>query len=243
MSEVDKDLSERYRTTARDEPPAQVDAAILAAAKRAVTSQPRPAGAPRSLRRWYVPVSLAAVITLSVIVTLRVAHERPEIAMPDAVPVERQKEKLSAGKAPEPPAAPPAAAAPAVVASRPAPKPAPAQPAAPVFAPDPKPARDAAPEEQRREDSLRSADSARGNAASGEAVSGKIADNAAGPAAASQAMLAKRELVPEAWLERIAELRKLQRDQEADEQFAEFKRRHPDYRIPEAMIERIAPRK
>jgi hypothetical protein len=222
MSEVDKDLSERYRAAAHDEPPAHVDAAILAAAKRAVASQPRPAGAPRSLRRWYVPVSLAAVITLSVIVTLRVAHERPENAMPDAVPVERQQEKLSAEKAPEPPAAPPA-----VVASRPAPK----------------PARDVAPAEQKREDSLRSAEAARGPAASGEAASGKIAENAAGPTVASQAMLAKRELAPEAWLERIAELRKLQRDNEADEQLAEFKRRHPDYRIPEAMIERIAPRK
>lgn len=60
---------------------------------------------------------------------------------------------------------------------------------------------------------------------------------------AQSAALAKRELAPEQWLERIAELRTLQRDQEADEQLAEFKRRYPDYKIPEVMIERIAPRK
>jgi hypothetical protein len=296
MSEVDKDLSERYRAAARDEPPAHVDAAILAAAKRAVGSQPQPAGAPRRLRRWYVPVSLAAVIMLSVIVTLRIERERPEIAMPDSVPVETEKKQKVARQAQEPPAAAPASA-PAVVASRlepktdslpavrqkerksaqqapepgivppvaplaevaprAAPNPAPAQPAAPVFAPDPKPARNAAPEERQREDSLRSADAARGPAASSETAGGKLAGSDAlgrmrsearemsAPAAkpAESPLLAKRELAPEEWLERIADLRRQQHDREADEQFAEFKRRYPDYRISDAMTERIAPRK
>ena len=143
--------------------------------------------------------------------------------MPDSVPVVREKEQKLAQQAPEPPAVSP----PAAVASRAAPKPAPAQPAAPVFVPDPKPARDAAPEERQREDSLRSADAARGPAASGEAAGGNVAGSAAearmrsearemsAPAAkpAQSAVLAKRELAPEEWLERIAELRKLQRDQ------------------------------
>ncbi len=62
-------------------------------------------------------------------------------------------------------------------------------------------------------------------------------------AAAPQMALAKRELAPEEWLERIADLRKQGRDKDADEQFAEFKRRYPDFRIPEPMIERIAPHK
>ena len=128
MSEVDKELSERYRAALsdemRDEPPAHVDAAVLAAAKRAVGSQPWPAGAPRSLRRWYVPVSLAAVIMLSVIVTLNIERERPEIAMPDSVPVVGEREQKLAQPALQPPAAAPASPS-AVAASRPAPTPAP----------------------------------------------------------------------------------------------------------------------
>lgn len=256
MSEVDKELSERYRAESRDQPPAHADAAILAAAKRAVGSQPQPAGAPRSVRRWYVPVSLAAVIMLSVAVTLRMEREQPDVAMPDSVPVVREKEQKLAQQAPEPLAAA-SVSAPAPVASRAAPKPAPVQPAAPVFAPDPKPARDAAPGERQPVDSLRSEDAARGPAASSDAARGNVADSAvsgrmrsearemSAPAAkpAQAPVLAKRELAPEEWLERIAELRKLQRDREADEQLAEFKRRYPDYRISETMTERIAPRK
>lgn len=257
MSDLDKNPSERYRATSRDEPPAHVDAAILAAAKRAVGAQPQPVGAPRSVRRWYLPVSLAAVITLSVFVTLHVERERPEIALQDAVPVAREKEQKSAQPAPAPAAAVPASP-PAATASRPAPKPAPPpQPAAPVFVPDPKPVRDAASEERRRDASPRPADAVRSPAAGAEPASGNVAGSAAEPRLRSEAremsapaskpahpaVLAKREAAPEQWLERIAELRKLQRDQEADEQLAEFKRRYPDYGISEAMTERIAPRK
>lgn len=41
-------------------------------------------------------------------------------------------------------------------------------------------------------------------------------------------------LAPEAWLARIAELRKAGRRREADESLAEFRKRYPDYKIPEA---------
>lgn len=37
---------------------------------------------------------------------------------------------------------------------------------------------------------------------------------------------------PEAWLARIAELRKEGRQREADESLADFKKRYPDYKIP-----------
>lgn len=215
MSEVDKELSGRYRAASRDEPPAHVDAAILAAAKRAVGSQPR------SLRRWYLPVSLAAVITLSVIVTLNIERERPQVVMADAVPVVREKEQKLAPPAPQP---------------------------QPAFAPDPKPAAkpalEAARMEKPRGDTLRSADAARGPAAVGSVANERTAEiPAASAPAAARATLAKRELAPEEWLERIAGLRKQGEDKEADEQFAEFKRRYPDYKIPETMTERIAPRK
>lgn len=38
---------------------------------------------------------------------------------------------------------------------------------------------------------------------------------------------------PERWLERIAQLRKQGRHEEADKALAEFRQRYPDYRIPE----------
>lgn len=44
---------------------------------------------------------------------------------------------------------------------------------------------------------------------------------------------------PEKELERIAAMRAAGRHEEADKALAEFRKRHPDYRIPEAMLERI----
>lgn len=46
----------------------------------------------------------------------------------------------------------------------------------------------------------------------------------------------------EAELERIAKLRTEGRHEEADKALAEFRKQHPDYRIPEAMWERVKPR-
>ena len=263
-SEIDKDLSERYRAGASEEPPEQLDASILAAAKRAVASQPRSLGAPRTLRRWYVPVSLAAVIMLSVIVTLRIEREQPELAPPEAAPVGREKVQKPVQQ--EQPALEQRTVPPAEVALRAAPKSAPAQavtpPAAPGFAADSKARRDApsppAAREEIAADSGLARDAAPAPQASAEAASGRIAENAidrsagarrearampAPSSAAPQTALAKRELAPEEWLERIADLRKQGRDKEADEQFAEFRRRFPEFRISEPMMERIGPRK
>ncbi|QJR09912.1 hypothetical protein DSM104443_00963 [Usitatibacter rugosus] len=47
---------------------------------------------------------------------------------------------------------------------------------------------------------------------------------------------------PEKKLERIEALRKANRDKEADDAIARFRREHPDYRIPDATWERIRPR-
>ena len=311
MSEVDKDLSDRYRAVPGDGPPAHVDAAILAAAKRAVGSQPQATWTPRAVRRWYVPVSLAAVLVLSVVVTLQVERERPDIAMPDAVPVERKDQELRLQTPTAPPSAPPSAPRAKTETGSAATPPArketaqdeapvtdkkkahvSAAPAArqvapaPAFVPDPKPAASA-----EAKPATEPADALRGRAAAGQIANEKLAETTAVPPsparpapaqnamiaakpaarpapesdvggagarsearassapppppapAAARADLAKRDLAPAEWLEQIAQLRMQQRDREADEQFAEFRRRYPDYRIPEAMTERIAPRK
>jgi hypothetical protein len=44
---------------------------------------------------------------------------------------------------------------------------------------------------------------------------------------------------PEQELERIARLRAAARNDEADKALAEFRKRHPEYRIPEAMLQRL----
>jgi hypothetical protein len=57
--------------------------------------------------------------------------------------------------------------------------------------------------------------------------------------------LAKREMQvepPEKMLERIATLRREGRVKEADDLYAEFRRRYPEYKIPEAMRDQVVPR-
>jgi len=64
MADPDRDarVSERYRALGREQPPPELDAAILAASRRRHS-------------RWVVPVSIAAVVMLAVGVTLRVQIE------------------------------------------------------------------------------------------------------------------------------------------------------------------------
>jgi hypothetical protein len=47
------------------------------------------------------------------------------------------------------------------------------------------------------------------------------------------------EVSPEQWLAQIAELRRDGRDDEADRQLAEFRRRFPDYRIPQSLRDKV----
>ena len=76
------------------------------------------------------------------------------------------------------------------------------------------------------------------------ALERKLQEVPARPAAQSPSLSAGQpvEAPPEQWLTQIAELRREGRDDEADRQLAEFRRRFPDYRIPEAMQQKIAPR-
>ena len=69
----DPRLDRVYREAAQEEPPARVDAAILAAARREVGARPRAVSA--RLRAWRVPVSIAAVVVLSVSMVTLVREE------------------------------------------------------------------------------------------------------------------------------------------------------------------------
>jgi hypothetical protein len=274
--ERDEKVSQRYRELGREEPPRALDEAILAAARRP----------PRSLAsRWTVPVSLAAVVMLSVTVTLMVREEAPEklsiepVARAPAPVVTETEKKLreadapraeaaKVAEAPKPPAPkagepkadlnamakqapatsderaklmkeqvaqPPKEEARARPAERPSfvPDPAPASnraasgglassappPPAAALAPPPAPA---APMAQRRVD-----EGARDRAESqvlSEATAKRMQD-------ATE--------TPEKWLERIAEMRLAGKHEEADKALAEFRKRHPDYRISEQMLQRV----
>lgn len=205
----DAQVSARYRELAREEPPARLDAAILGAA-RARTARP-------GLRRWAVPVSLAAVLVLSVLVTTRIHEEAPDLE--SATP-----------SAPAPAEAKPAArtdAAPRSMQKREV-VPFVAPPAA---APAPAPAAEA--------EAVRPAARSAAGAAPAAAVAGSVAE---AMATRDRSGRAESEESPEKWLERIARLRSEGRDAEADESLDRFRRRHPDYKIPEEMRAKVLPR-
>ena len=246
-TERDDAVSRRYRELAREEPGGHLDAAILAASRRAVGA--RPGG----VRRWAGPVSIAAVLVLGIGVSLRMQMEQPgiESAVPQAPPQQalppQVQPALPEDKA-EGVITPPAEIATKPLQKKVAPA-APRKPEAfrageserrvapatvPAFTPPP-PAAAPMPQAQPAPEPPR--------ADAPPAARGFAAD-AVAPAAPQRA---KREAAniaepPEAELERIAKLRADGRHEEADRALEEFRRRHPDYRIPEAMWERVRPR-
>lgn len=260
MADHDRDdeLSRRYRELAREEPARASDDAILAAARRAVEARPAPLVAPTGRRRWFVPVAAAAVIVLSAVVTLNVQREQPDIeSTPQYAPppaarkdkaaeippraemkeerqpkeTEAPRDQVEALSKPEPPQR-------AGVAAKPKPS-----------APAPAPAPVQVPQVQMQQPAPRAEDSAGGAAraappaaASERRSMGALRDS---PRQDSSSMLYKREIdvePPEKILERIAVLRREGRSKEADDLYAEFKRRYPDYRIPDALREQVIPR-
>ena len=216
-TERDPKLSQRYAELGREEPPRALDDAILAASRRDLDMRPAPLVPPTGRSRWYFPLAAAAVIVLAVAVTWHIEREQPQYdgvaSVPPAPVAEARKE-----------AKPMERKAPAVERRAPqpvrpeAPRPFAAEPAA-TQAPAPAPAAVADAIEERRDIA---------------SAAGAVAPRADMPAR----QLAKTES-PEQALERIAELRKQGKDAEADRALAEFRKQYPDYRISEAMLEKV----
>ena len=98
--ERDDELTAYYRAASADAPPAALDDAIRAAARRAVGARPRPAGFafPHS---WRVPLSVAAVMVLSVSMVTLLREEAPELAEPPRAgqaPVELERKPAAAAE-------------------------------------------------------------------------------------------------------------------------------------------------
>jgi hypothetical protein len=242
VSEIDPKLSRLYRGAASEGPPAAVDAAILAAARR---QTPKPQRRERpSWLRWMAPASAMATLALGVSLALLVERERPEIldgaAMRESVPRPQRPPPAAPAESAQPKAADSAAhgvaakreapataaPAPALADTAPAPMPRMAEPAAP--------AAEAFTAERRAKAAVSGAAGA-SNTASDAAVRGP---EAAAPAAADRLAPTRQQTLqrsPEAWLDEISRLRREGREKEASEQLAEFRKAHPAYALPESL--------
>jgi hypothetical protein len=232
MSDEQK-ISQRYRELSREEPPPRLDDAILAASRRAVQTRPAPLVVPSGRRRWYFPLAAAAVIVLAVAVTIHVERQRPDLEVAEApvsAPPPAREEQAAASV--KPPASPPKATD-KLYAPDPKPAPAPEPPAAapPPAASAPAPPQDAVSgmRESRRADEA--TPQARMEARS--AMRQKATIGAASAFAAAS---------PEQWLQGIDDLKRQGRHDEAERELAEFRKRYPDYRVPEAILEKFEKR-
>jgi hypothetical protein len=225
--EREPEVSAAYRALGAEEPPSALDEAILAAARREVGARP---GAPgrAAPQRWVGSLAAAAVLVLAVAVTLHMQREQPDIAQP--------------APAVKLPAVPPAAPVNEPVKQA-------AKPMIPKTAessrksePEPFPAKE---ERVTAERQIPPAPQAGAPAPSAEMSS--RADAARAPQAAPARALAKsagaqgkvQADTPERELERIAELRRQGRHDEADKALAEFRKRYPEFRISDDMRARV----
>lgn len=245
-AERDPGIERLYREAAGETPPAHLDAAILAAARREVGARPR-ALVP-ALRRWHIPVSIAAVVVVTVSLVILVREE-------GVTHVRNAEVRESATLRMEGPAVPPTPESPGEARTGRVDK----EPQA--AAPAPEPRRQALRDDARASRAVPSpVTEERGAQALSDAVPG--GRTAAAPAAPSQpfaappaaempqakpmarAQLGKsaesdrspawREFEkepPEKWLARIEELRKEGRAAEAEHMLSEFKRRFPEHPV------------
>jgi type IV secretory pathway VirB10-like protein len=226
----DPRISGRYRELPREEPPRALDDAILAASRRAVDSRPAPLVVPTGRRRWYFPVAAAAIIVLAVAVTVHVERERPSEEIVSAV--EPQKEVMADQARSEP-------------ARRAEPKPFAVEP------PPPPPL----PSEARKEKAA-AAPSLPEPAAAPPSALAKRADEANAQPRQAEGARARSEVMaraaapvsrfsgatPEQWLLAIEDLKRQGKHEEAQRELTEFRKRYPNYRIPEAITEKFETR-
>lgn len=227
MTEHDDErkISQRYRELPREEPPAHLDEAIRAHARRMGATRPAPLVPPTGRRSWHYPAAAAAVLVLAVAVTWQVERAQPDPAEVVAV-------------SPPPPAAQPETGPPPEVQAR-----AEGRSAGPK-AESSAPLRREAPARQRKDEPRFVPDAATRSEVEDRRAEAQGAPQAASPAAedAPRALARQRSAeteAPEAWLERIARLRREGRHEEADKALAEFRKRFPAFKIPAGTLERI----
>jgi hypothetical protein len=270
MTEHDDKLSRRYRELAREEPSASVDATILARARRRAPGHRRSWFVPVSIAAVLmlgVGVTLRMQMEEPGIETSAPKRELP-VRAPESPPAEapapqpqleaKAKSRLAS------PARPAAAPVPmqerADASSREEDStiampgaPGPIAPPAANFVPSPPPAAapPAAAANRAAPAVMRDQVAPAARSESAPAAAGAVGLQLAEPQRAKQEAeafaakeLKKSVALPErdAELERIAKLRESGKHADADRALEEFRKRYPDFRIPEAMWERVRPR-
>ena len=249
----DEELSHVYREGAWPAPSRQIDDAILAASRRAVRAR-HP-----FLWRWAPPLALAATVVLTFTLVLRVYEERPEERIATASPAAPSvpgAEKPAAPAAKEETAAAPPQVPPAPESS---PVSALATPAPALKKQAPEAARtdrarsalqqrlrEGAPPSQgqpsENQNRAMSAPVRAGESPPPVTSPAAPAPGVAGlPGAATEAaasgIVNRRsdapERTPQAWLEDIRALRTAGKAEEAERELAEFRKRYPEYRLPD----------
>ena len=242
LSDDDSRLAALYRKLPQAEPDARLDAAVQAMARRAMAAAPAATRTP-TRTRWLPALSGAAIVALAAGIAFQLGPRlwqrpasRPEIeptVAPSSPPAAPQPDATATGALQE--SAAPAAIAPRDVstppaemrkvenaASRPAPRafPAPVQalqepaPPPPPVADEAKSAMPAAPMRAKQAD----------------------AESAGAPAATLAAPAAQDRnatLYPEHWLANIRQMLRDGRREEALRSLADFRKRYPDYRLPD----------
>jgi hypothetical protein len=211
MSERDDELkaSQGYRGLPQEEPPPALDAAIRAHARSAVEVHAAPLVPPTGRRQWYFPLAAAAILVLAVAVTWHIEREQPDMVA--VVPSAEPARTMKAEEA----------------------------------RPQQAPVRDRSGEKKEAREVETLAKQSRPAEPPAPAASASRADEAQ-PRPQLGAM-ARREAMqerafaetPEQWLERIAKLRAEGKHDEADQALAEFRKRHPDFRISEEILKKV----
>jgi hypothetical protein len=245
-----EDVARAYRMAAREEPTPELDAAIQAAAVRAVGSRARPRRR-RSPRWWGVPIAVAATIVIGVSIAFLASEQSgsPLTTLPEAPPAPTHEPRQMS------PARPISrndtnVAPPTVRQDE--------GPAAPDTSERATATRDVRPTRERTPRDLtasrREAPSAAPAPADGErTATGEAPGNAqaqpSGSAAAPPTAKAMRKdmpapatappvtdetepLSPEVWLQRVRELRMKGDVAQADANLRAFRLRYPDYPLP-----------
>lgn len=212
----DTELGALYRAATRETPSAGLDARILAAARDAATPSRElaPTPLPTSwVQRWRIPVALAATVLMTSTLTLLVREhdiDGVESVVPKPAPTERR-----------------AKAAPSEREAKAAPSERKSETASPAAQPAPRQA-DAGPERAAPSDAESSAGAAEMQSAPATAR--------ASAESASRSMLSdKLERRPQQWLEEIRQLRRQGRAADAEARLAEFRKRYPQFPLPDDM--------
>ncbi len=244
--ELDRKISRRYRELGDEEPPRELDQAILAAAHRAADRAHAPLVAPAGRHRWYFAFGAAAILVLAVAITVQLERQPDPEALPPStvsVPPDRadhfygSAEKESKGQGQVEPSKPLADAGPPPVRERRKARP---QQAAPAVSPAPE-VKPQAAEEARAEiqNAPAAAPARRAEAPPAAAPTPEETTRPQAKVQEGRVVASVAPLTPERLLERIAELRREGRHDEADKALAEFRQRYPEYRISEEMLKKV----